>query len=427
MEQIIERKLYTSLVSHLEEKEVSIIIGPRQVGKTTTLNWLIEYLEKRLMVKKEDIFYFNLDRIRDFEFFKSQEEVIKFLTSASSASSKGKIYLLVDEVQRLNNAGRFFKGIYDLGSQAKFILTGSSSLELKSKFQESLTGRKRLFYLWPFDFEEFVSFRNPRLKEMLKSENLSSYDLNSILDLLKEFLVFGGYPRQAIERNYEKKKFLIEEIYDSYVEKDIVNFLKIKNVFNFSKLVKILANHTGKILNINELSGVLETERKTVQHYLNILEETFVIKLVRPFFRNSLKELVKSPKVFFIDNGLRNSSIDNLNNFEKRLDNGEILENFVFMELFKKLGASSIYYWRTIGKQEVDFVVEKRNVVIPIEVKSNIGDAKIPSGLKSFINEYHPPKAFIVNLKIRGKVNFKGTEIEFIYPFVIAEKVSKNL
>ena len=414
MEQIIERKQFISLVNHLKEKEASIIIGPRQVGKTTFLNWLKEYLESSLKIKRENIFHFNLDRIKDFEFFKSQEEVIKFL---SSASSKDKIYFLIDEAQRLDDAGKFFKGIYDMGFRVKFILTGSSSLELKSKFQESLTGRKRIFYFWPFDFEEFAGFKNQRLKKMLGNKDLSSYDLDSIIDLLKEFAVFGGYPRQALEKNYDQKKFLIEEIYDSYVEKDIVNFLKVKNVFGFSRLVKILANHTGKMLNVNELSGMLEVERKTVQHYLNILEETFVIKLVRPFFRNSLKELTKSPKVFFVDNGLRNYSVDNLNSFEQRLDRGEILENFVFTELFKNFGASSIHYWRTISKQEVDFVIEKGNKIIPIEVKSNMKNARVPSGLKSFISEYHPPKAFVVNLKLKEKINFKGTEVEFIYPF----------
>lgn len=418
MEQTIERRQFKAVLSHLEEKEITIIIGPRQAGKTTLLNQLKNHLEKFLAVKEGNIFNFNLDRVRDFDFFQSQEEVIKFL---NSFSGKEKIYMFVDEAQRINGAGGFFKGIYDLGLNVKFILTGSSSLEIKSKFQEPLTGRKRMFYLWPLDFEEFISFKDPRIGKIFLAQTLSSYDTVKIFDFLKEFLVFGGYPRQALESNYENKKRLIEEIYNSYVEKDIVNFLKIKNVFGFSKLVRMLSAQTGKLLNINEFSRALETERKTIAHHLNVLEETFVIKSVNPFFRNKLKELTKSPKVYFIDNGLRNFSIDNLKRFNDRLDSGEILENFVFSELFKIFGGSSIHHWRTISMLEVDFVVERVNQIIPIEVKSNLKDAKIPKGLQGFINQYNPPKAYVVNLKIKEKVNFKNTQVEFIYPFEIKQ------
>lgn len=419
MNEIIQRRLFIPLAKHLKEKEITIIIGPRQVGKTTILNLLKEDLGKSFKVGKENIFYFNLDRITDFEFFKSQEEIIKFLRSFAP---RDKIFLFIDEAQRVENSGRFFKGIYDLNFPVKFILTGSSSLELKAKFQEFLTGRKRLFYLWPLDFEEFIGFKSPRLKDLLRNKNVSSYDLNAIFDILKEFMVFGGYPRQALATDYGDRKSLIEEIYNSYVEKDVVNFLKIKNVFNYSKLVRTLASQTSGILNINELSAVLETERKTVQHYLNILEETFIIRLVRPFFRNSLKELRKSPKIFFVDNGLRNYAIDNLKTYDERLDKGAILENFVFTELFKKFGGSA-HYWRTIGGQEVDFVVEKEKNLVPIEVKSALSDAKIPAGIRNFINDYRPSKAYVVNLKVKEKVNFNGVPVEFIYPFEINDAI----
>ena len=414
MHQTIQRKQFEEIKKHLQEKEITLIIGPRQVGKTTLLNLLKDYLIKDKKISQNKIFFFNLDRIKDVEFFESQEEVIKFLKTKS-----GKIYFFIDEAQKIKEAGRFIKGIYDLGLNLKIILSGSSSLELKSQFQESLTGRKQIFYLWPLSFSEFLKYKELDLFNLInQKKEISKYEEQIIFSLFEDFIIYGGYPSVVKESDLEKKQFLLEEIYNSYIEKDIVNFLKIKKPLILGKLIKLLAYQVGQLINVNELASSLNIERKTVEHYLNVLKETFILKEIYPFFKNSRKELIKTPKIFFWDNGFLNFALDNFEKFSQRPDKGLILENFIFTELVKNNDFfNKIYYWRTFHQAEVDFVIEKKLKLYPIEVKSTFRKIKIPSGLKNFIINYQPLKACVINTTIKGSINLNKTKIDFIYPF----------
>ncbi len=416
MTQIIERELFKEIKKHLSKKEITFIIGPRQVGKTTLLNLLSEYLIKEKKISQERIFFFNLDRIKDVEFFESQEEVIKFLKT-----KKDKTYLFIDEAQKIKEAGRFIKGIYDLNLNLKMILSGSSSLELKSKFQESLTGRKQIFYLWPLSFFEFLKHKEPVLFNLINQEKeISQYEKQTIFSVLEDFIIYGGYPNVVKEHNLSRKKDLLEEIYNSYIEKDIINFLRIKKPLIFGKLIKLLAYQVGQLVNMDELANSLNVERKTIEHYLDILKETFVLKEIYPFFKNLRKELIKTPKIFFWDNGFLNFSLDNFEKFSERPDKGQLLENFVFTELAKnKEFFNKIHYWRTLHQAEVDFVIEKRLKPWPIEVKTTLRKIKIPSGLRNFIENYNPLQSWIVNTTIENTIKFNKTKIDFILPFEI--------
>lgn len=414
--QIIERELFKEIKKHFLRKEITFIIGPRQVGKTTLLNLIREYLIKEKKIPQERIFFFNLDRIKDIEFFESQEEVIKFLKT-----KRDKTYLFIDEAQKIKEAGRFIKGIYDLNLNLKMILSGSSSLELKSKFQESLTGRKQIFYLWPLSFFEFLKYKEPVLFNLINQKGgISQYEKQTIFSLLEDFIIYGGYPNIVKENNLNRKKDLLEEIYNSYIEKDIINFLRIKKPLVLGKLIKLLAYQTGQLVNIDELANSLNVERKTIEHYLDILKETFILKEIYPFFKNPRKELIKTPKIFFWDNGFLNFSLDNFEKFSERPDKGQLLENFVFTELAKnKEFLNKIYYWRTLHQAEVDFVIEKRLKPWPIEVKTTLREIKIPSGLKNFVENYNPLQSWIVNTTIENTIKFNKTKIDFILPFEI--------
>ena len=413
---LIKRTLFKQVFEHLKEKEMTVIIGPRQVGKTTLLEQIQDYLISDQKINPECLFYFNLDLTKNLALFKDQENVVNFIKDRQRKNEK--IYLFIDEVQRIKNAGIFLKGIYDLKLGVKFILTGSSSLEIKSKIQEALTGRKKIFNLMPLNFSEFVSYKNPAiLKIIQKQETISEYDFKELEKLVNGFAVFGGYPRVAIEENINKKIDLLEELYNSYLEKDIISFLKIKNSISFNKLVSLLSAQAGNLLNINQLATDTAIEVKTLNHYLEILESTFIIKLFKPFFTNPKKEIVKMPKVYFIDNGIRNFALARFDNLNERFDKGEVFENLVASELLKIIKLPhALHYWRSLQKAEVDFVIRKGDgEIIPIEVKAQkINKLTISKGYRSFLSKYNPKKAYLINYNSRQKQKINSTDLKVL-------------
>ncbi len=415
MEKLVKREIFKDVLKHLKEKEITVLVGPRQTGKTTLLFQLKDYLIKKEKISESKIKFFNLDLISDIENIRDQKEFVKYLKE--EIKKEKNLIVIIDEVQRLENAGKFLKGIYDLNLPLKFIVSGSSSLELKSKIFEALTGRKRIFHLWPFSFKEFLLAKKEELQRFLDKKSLSLINRERILDLLYEFIIFGGYPRVVLAGTNEEKIKILEEIYSSYIEKDIISFLKVKQPFLFSKLVTILANQAGSLLNLNELSNTLRINYRTLESYLDILENTFIIKLLRPYFTNPRKELTKMPKVYFIDTGLLNFAIKNFSKFENHFMKGVLLENFVFSSLIKAF-SGQINFWRTRAKSEVDFVLRDYfGNLIPIEIKATeLKKEIIPSGLKSFINQYKVKKAYLVNLGLEKKIKKEGTEINFILP-----------
>lgn len=420
----VKRDLFDKVAKHLSNKEISLIIGPRQVGKTVLIKQLQKYLIEDRKISQELIYYFNLDIIRDRELFENQTEFIEFL---KQKSSKRKIYVFIDEAQKAKEAGVFFKGVYDSDLPVKLILTGSSSLEIRSKIHESLTGRKRVFHLLPFSFLEILNFRNPELYNLvINRKKIFAYDLEKILNLFFDYSVFGGYPQTVLAQDDEEKIEFLKEIFNSYIEKDIVGFLRIENESNFSKLVKLLATQISSLINVAELSSLVNTDRYTIGRYLLNLEKTFVVYNLKPFFSNPRQELVKASKIYFIDNGLRNLSLENFNKpFVNRQDKGVLLENAVLKELLllKHLKNFNLKFWRSKQKAEVDFIIEQGIDILPIEIKSNLSSAKLEASLLGFISRYQPKKALVVNLGYQGKRKIGKTEVFFIYPFEVANYV----
>lgn len=424
-QKLIEREIFKSIKKHLLKKEVTVIVGARQTGKTTLLNQLADWLVKSGKAKQAQIKFFNLDLITDLEGIKDQGNFVKFLKEETVKEKF--LFVFIDEIQRLESPGRFLKGIYDLNMPVKFVITGSSSLEIKSKIFESLTGRKRIFQLWPFSFFESLSWQDRGLLDIVSKKDLSTINQKKIQDFFYDFVIFGGYPRVVSAESKDEKIKILNEIYSSYIEKDIVGFMNIKNPFTFSKLAALLGDQIGNLLNLKEISNTLAINFRTTENYLSALENTFVINLARPYFTNSRKELTKMPKVYFIDNGLRNLSVKYFADFLNNRDKGKLLENFVLSSLLKEWNGT-INYWRTKDKNEVDFVLKDYyGHTIPLEVKAaEMRKAEAGKGLKSFIERYNPQKALVVNLSLEENIKIKNTIVQYVLPYKI-ESVFKDI
>ncbi len=242
------------------------------------------------------------------------------------------------------------------------------------------------------------------------------------MTIINDFSIFGGYPRVALETNVSKKIEIIEELYNSYLDKDIAGFLKIKKISSFNKLVSLLSAQVGNLLNSNKLATEIGVEVKTLNEYLNILENTFVIALIKPFFTNPKKELVKAPKIYFIDNGLRNFAISRFENLLNRIDKGAVFENTVATELIKTVQApSSIHYWRSLQKAEVDFIIRSGDGrLASLEVKAQqLKDISLSRSYYSFLKKYNPQKPFLVSLNLRKCKKIKNSQVKAITAFDI--------
>lgn len=403
---LIERKIVDDLKKHLENKEISLVLGPRQVGKTTALKLIEKYLQE----KKENTFFFNLDIFSDREIVSNQKDFIDFL---KKNSQKKRLYVFIDEIQRIKEPGIFLKGIYDSGLNCKLIISGSSSLEIKSKVVEPLTGRKKTFFLYPLSFKEFVLFKEKNIDQFKPIKKVYQDKLKKYLD---EYLKYGGYPRVILAENEQEKIAVLEEIYSSYIEKDIKGYFAVKNESSFIKLVMLLAASLGNIVNKDFLASSIGSNRATLDNYLYYLEKSFVIKTVRPFFSNPKKEIIKMPKVYFYDLGLRNLLIRNYTSFFIRPDRGEVFENFVLNALEENSDPiTKINYWRSRLSAEVDFVIQKGIEIIPVEIKATaLKKPSISKSLRSFIKIYKPKVAFLVNLDYEAKKLINSTTIKII-------------
>ena len=408
---MIERKLFEDLREHILKKEISLIVGPRQAGKTTLMLLLKDYLDKLA----EPTLFLSLDFESDQTFFMSQGNLLRKI---ELELGKKKGYVFIDEIQRKENAGLFLKGLYDQDLPYKFVVSGSGSLELKEKIHESLAGRKRVFQLNTLSFEEFVHFKTNYhyRKSIQEFFALETYRTKELLD---QYMNFGGYPRVLLEEELKEKRRIIDEIYRSYLERDISYLLRVEKTEAFSSLVKLMASQIGKMINYSELSSTLGISVQTVKNYLWYAEKTFIVQRIPPYFTNIRKEITKSPVVYFHDLGLRNYTLGLFGNLNASRDAGFVFQNFVWAFFQEKylFSPAEIHFWRTTDKAEVDFVIAIGRRIIPVEVKyKDLKRPEIGRSMRSFINKYKPETAWIINLSFREKMKIDNTDILFM-PF----------
>lgn len=342
----IERDLKAVLDSKIGKGKVLLLIGPRQVGKTTLLKNILTSISSEKKVQ-----FWNCD----------ESDVRQFLSEANSAKLKSFVgnsdFIVIDEAQRVKDIGLTIKLLHDSFPNVQLAVTGSSSLDLSNSINEPLTGRKFEYNLFPFSTNELVNHTS-MLEEMR---------------LLKNRLVYGLYP--DVVNNPGEEKEILTNIVNSYLYKDVFEFQDIRKSSVIEKLVQALALQVGSEVSFNELGNLLGIDTVTVQRYVDLLEKAYVIFHIRSFSRNVRNELKKSIKIYFYDNGVRNSVISNFSPVELRSDIGALWENFLISERIKNNAYhnkhTKYYFWRTTQKQEIDFIEEVDQNLFAFEFKYN--------------------------------------------------------
>lgn len=432
-ENLKNRELLDSIILFLDEENIILLTGARQTGKTSLLYLLIRHLWKNDVNPSQTV-YFDLENIHDFNLLNGLKDFNDFWTilENSGVDPQKRVFAFIDEIQHLSNPSSFLKYLHDHHKpRLKFIVTGSSSLEIKKKFTDRLTGRVYNFLVKPLSFREFLQFKNEDelqafigqydlsfwISETRPSETLMNStpkNIQQLESLIREYLIFGGYPAVALKQNPQVRQKDLQEIYSLYVCRDIKDLGDIADVAGYNRLVSLLGFQIGNLVKEQELALSAGLSRPTVKKYLFLLENTFVLKLVPPYFTNKRTEVIKTPKVYFEDIGLRNGVLNNFASLNQRSDSGAILENFVFSQLFKHSDQpDSLRFWRSQNKSEVDFVWQENiNKPYPMEVKFNYSPKHpVPPGLKSFINVYQPARAFVIHLGNFHSRRFKQTDI----------------
>lgn len=422
------RRLMEVLKKWIDRREIYAIKGPRQSGKTTLLKMLQQYLIKEKEINPENIIFLTFEDREILEKFSLNPK--DYIKSFIGKRQNERFYFFLDEFHYLADGGQKLKLLYDLFENIKFVITGSSSLELTGKTAKFLVGRMFSFYLFELSFAEFIRVKSSQLNnvylersKMLKEFINTGKNFRLEKDIFRsdfekyfeEYAIFGGYPEVIKTDDSHTKRTILKNIYETYVTRDIIELLRLNNITKFRTTVRLLAVHISSLVNYNSLCSDSKTYYKELKHYLSVLEETYVISLLRPFYTNKATELKKNPKVYFIDNGLRNYSIDNFNKIEFRTDAGNLVENSAYIQLKINCPEFSIKYWRTLAKAEVDFILEKEGKIVPIEVKySNISGPKISRGFRNFILHYKPEKALVLTKGFCGDLKINSSLIKFI-------------
>ncbi len=396
----------TALAGHLDHPEITMLVGPRQSGKTT----ILKRLEAELRAGGQKTLWLNLDFEVDFHHVSSQPALLQKI---HLELGKGGGVVFIDEIQRKENAGLFLKGLYDQGLPWKLVVSGSGSIELKEKTSESLAGRKRMFELSTVGFGEFADFKTgyyytDKLREFFRTEPAKTDQL------FREYLMYGGYPRVILADTHQEKLATINEIYRSYLEKDIVYLLRVEKSDSFSNLVKVLASQSGKMVNYSELSATLGLSLSTVKNYLWYLEKTFIVWKVTPWFTNIRKEITKAPVYYFHDVGLRNFASGSFGAIADS-DAGFAFQTVVHAMLKERfpLADKTIHYWRTKDKAEVDFVIRSGDAVTPLEVKyRDMKKLELQRSFRGFLDGYHPEHGYVVNKSFNNEVLVGETRVQ---------------
>ena len=426
MEKLIHRNLLDAISKHLDDEKIIGIRGPRQSGKST----LLEMLRQKLIengVDEKSLTFLTFEDPSVLEAFISDPR--RMLKSYMSDGSK-HVFLL-DEVQYDKEAGRHLKLVFDTMKNLKIFITGSSSMEM-SQVSKSLVGRILLYELLPLSFGEYLNYKDVHLyrifaennkifKDIINGKTSPEVKLNSIFldEINREFMeysTFGGYPDVVKHQKNDEKIEILKNIYTTYIGKDVVTLYGIEDTMKLRKVLIILSAQIGSLLNYNTMAREVNAYYKEFIKHIDVLEQTYVVKLVRPFSRNLRTELRKNPKVYFIDIGMRNYMVNNFNELGRREDAGHVAENLVFSEISRTLEPNqSLQFWRTLAKAEVDFILWSGEDIVPLEVKfSSLKTAEISKGMHSFISAYKPKVAVIATKDFIGNASVGSTMVFFI-------------
>ncbi len=365
---MIKRNLQEILEKRIDFKKAIVVLGPRQVGKITLINKIAEGLE-------QDYLYINGDdpAVRISWTNPTQTFINNFIGNYK--------VVVFDEAQRLENIGLSAKMILDAGKEIQLFLSGSSALEIANKINEPLTGRKWEYRLYPLSWNE------------LKNQ----FSFAKVHPRLEEFLITGMYP--DVVNNPGNAVEILTNLAGSYLYKDILETAGIRRPDSLLKLLQALAWQVGNEVSYNELAQTAGIDKATVNAYIDLLEKSFVIFRLQPFSRNLRNEISSSRKIYFYDNGVRNTIINNFAPISQRNDIGALWENFIISERKKNLAYSSFhgnsYFWRNTSRAEIDYLEEQDGQINVFEIKWNPKvKVKFPN---TFLEKYNPTSTSVIN------------------------------
>ena len=366
------------------------LIGPRQAGKTT----LAKYISQTLIEQERFTHFLYLNC--DLHLIRQWVAHLSFIKEATEQFNLHHPIIFLDEVQRLENPGLLLKSIVDLKQPLKLIASGSSQLEIKSQVQEYLTGRQLEAVILPLSYSE------------LSSKAIS-----------EDLLIYGCYPQIV---NTSEKSILLKSLFQTYIDKDIIEIFKIGKPDIMQQLIGLIAHSSGQLVNYQSLANDCRVSIPTIQNYLSILERTYVIAKIKPFVGNKRQEIISNPIYYFIDNGFRNQALNNFLSLERRTDKGLLIQSAVFQEIYKfkeqYFSPFHIHYWRSKGGAEVDFILYKNSdSFLPIEAKfRHLTKPTISRGFYSFIEAYQPKQGIIITKQFTAKRKVGKCTVLFI-PF----------
>lgn len=414
MELIPRYEYLEKIKKSLEKVPITVLIGARQVGKTSLIN-SFDFKGSKVQVDGQ------LPEIN--EIFSKSDQAVEFLKIYLNDSING--LLIIDEFQMINNISPVLKILVDNFPKLKILCSGSSSLEIVQKVKESLAGRVRFININSLSFSESILFK---YDDILFDEYKSKYTLNTgffiinnkIKTLLDYHLIYGGMPRVWLENEPEEKRQTLYDIYQTYLLRDIRSYVKNEDSVGFNRLLQMLALQIGNLVNINELSRSTKLSYYKCEEYLYLLEQMFIIKMIKPFETNKRNALKKMKKVYFLDLGIRNILIKDFNTLDIRLDSGALFENFIFLEIIKNTKPySDIEFFRTKDGAEIDFIINDMSNTYSIEAKYKY--FKKPTyikTLKNFNEIKNIKKSFLINLNLNSVID----NIHFL-PVYLTEKI----
>ncbi|GAP42849.1 predicted ATPase, AAA+ superfamily [Lentimicrobium saccharophilum] len=342
---MIIRKAFPLLARHLSKKQITVITGLRRVGKSTALNYLLD------QVPHKNKLYLDFERIENRALFnedsyKTIERGLEFLGLDLSNSP----VLALDEIQLVPNSTSVIKSLYD-SFDIKILATGSSSFYLKNHFSESLAGRKQIFELWPLDFEEYLLFNDADIRKL---KDASLIDFHHVFyeyynHHYEHYIKYGGFPEVALTHDPEDKINYLKDILNSYIELDIKLLSDFSASDGLYKLIKLLANRVGSRVDYSKIAAITGLNRHKVKEYINLLEYTYFIRLVKPFTSGIDKEVSKQAKIYFTDNGLLNIT--------GTLSSGAIFENAICGQLSLR---GDLNFFEKSSGTEIDFILDRQ-------------------------------------------------------------------
>lgn len=384
----IKREQYLlQITKYLEKEEIELISGIRRSGKTTLLYQTIQHLIKEKKIQSQNILLVNCDEA----IIKDKFEDLLEIVSTFNDSTEGKKYVFLDEIQYFENWEQQLKNLFDrFRKNVKLVVSGSSAMLSKSKNLYFLTGRFIAIHVYPFSFKEFLEIKGVELPEYKNTED--QYKKYVKLDLdkqLQQYLLYGGFPGIVLEDQKDEKFKTTKRYYETILYKDILKLWEVQDVTALEKIGRFLLQNVGQRFSYRKISDALQINLKTTQNYIDYLCHSFLIYMMEYYAQSSALQIKKEKKVFTIDNILHTAYYGSENI-------GSLAENLVFGDLIRR--DFKVNYWK--NKTEVDFVIEKEGLPMPIEVKYqqtiNSEDFK---GIYSFFKHYSKTKDGILITK----------------------------